>query len=118
GQVGHDADALGKSCAIIDASASGVRAPKLNSSPSSIVITRRLRPAGGCATPGIWTRPSTPPTDSNPVVVMRITSGAALTIASLVIGVNESERPIAEPASTPPAAAIIESAPDPGPPMR
>ena len=57
-------------------------------------------------------------TESSPLVVMRITSGAASTSASLVIGVNGLSRPIAVPASSPPAASIIESAPDPLPPSR
>ena len=72
--------------------------------------TRRFLPAGVCATPGIRRRPSTRRPTGARAVGTRITSGWAPTSDSAVIGLKPS-MPIAEPASRPPAAAIIASAP-------
>src|SRR5690606_40463624 len=92
-----------------------VLGPKLSSTESDMSTTRRCCPAGVWAMPGTFSSPSTPPSDSSPSVITRITCGAAAIIASLVTAVNGSVSPAAVPASSPPMAVINESAPEPGP---
>ena len=64
--------------------------------------------------PGMARRPSTPPTDSRPVVVTSRMSGAAATMAS-VDSSALSTTPISVPRSVPPAAAMTASMPLPLP---
>lgn len=97
---------------------SGVRGPKPGSTPFSRSTTLRFMPAGVCAMPATSRRPSSPPTHSGPLVIIRMTSGCAAAGASVVIGVKGRSGPASVPASTASAASGSESAPEPLPPIR
>ncbi len=96
---------------------SPVRGPNENNKSSSIDTTARVFADGVWVMPGKSSSPSMPPTDARPRVVTTMISGLALTIDSLVSGVNAA-RSRSVPTSMPPAERIISSAPDSLPPSK